>query len=144
MPDVGDSAPQLQPAETPFESRERKKLRLDAMTLAIGIDNRVRARGVQVDGFAPPPSVDPRTVPTQPVNQARPASPRRFQLSAQTSSSGPRGFNGALAKPSWQEQRAFSSAFGTRTGCECPPAAHGRTGPLTERWRWTTELAPGC
>lgn len=66
VPYLGDTPPQLQSTETPFESRERKKLRLDALTLGVDIDNQLRTHDVQVYGFAFPLSVDPRTVPTQP------------------------------------------------------------------------------
>jgi len=71
VPYVGATPPQLADAQTPYESRERTRLRLDGLTLAVSIDNQVRTYDTQVYGYGVPLSVDPRTVRTQPVQPGR-------------------------------------------------------------------------
>lgn len=71
VPYVGDSPPQLADAQSPHESRERSRLRLDGLTLAVNVDNQVRTYDTQVYGYGVPLSVDPRTVRTQPGESGR-------------------------------------------------------------------------
>ncbi|GAA4409962.1 hypothetical protein [Quisquiliibacterium transsilvanicum] len=71
VPYVGDAPPPLADAQTPYESRERARLRLDGLTIAVSIDNQVRTYDTQVYGYGVPLSVDPRTLRTQPGQSGR-------------------------------------------------------------------------
>lgn len=70
VPYVGDAPPQLPEAKTPYDSRERGKLSLPALTLAVSINNQVRTYDTKVYALVPL-SVDPRTVPTREIQPGR-------------------------------------------------------------------------
>lgn len=71
VPFAEDAPPPPKTAETPFESRERMKLRLDGVTLEVVLENQIRTYDTQVYLFILPLSVDPRTVRTTPVIPGR-------------------------------------------------------------------------
>lgn len=79
VPYVGDALPQRAPSPSPYDSRERARLRFDALTVVATIDNQVRTYDTKIIAFVVPVSVDRRLVPT-----VKPQ-PRRTRVTLQLS-----------------------------------------------------------